>query len=605
MDLKVVSSVFDYDAYLGELKNTLSNDKTVYYLDTCFLSQMYKLNSTIRADFYKWLNSKIDYIKFPHWCYCEYLKRAINSEKLKEFYPLSKLQEKVNNLNVDFQLLKYFIDDEKVRTINFSPKVSSKADFVNELNKTSKFIETVAKTFRNNEEIESVRDEINIFLPKIVIKNEIIPNENLEKEFKIRCENKIPPGFDEEKSSNIIGDFIAWKEIINDCETNSHSKVIFLTNDMKKDWVYKPQKISYLGNVVSNSDKEKGKFLPAKIADPRLVKEFFENTNAQNFYILNFNLFCALISDINPSEYINLGDYAGYINKNEVSISENALCDIEETLVKGGPCVLPGIETYGIVDSMARVFSNQECQDVIDGFRSHNWYKQSSALYNAKSLDFSQLKNTEIFILGRNIYQSACGGENDASFLLNNPEQIKKYFTDENVQKNIIMGMLFEVYFDCKGELRKELKNRFLQKLFTLRSYYPREFKKIGDYLKSRTDNFVYYMETDVNFMYNFELNIKRCAKEEMGYNEIESIKINGHEILFDECDENYGARYLPLTRNYYVFDSIKDIFSTSLCIPLDLVQLDNRTLESKNLTIKKWVKIDSKANFDYKLEKN
>lgn len=600
MDLKIVPSLFDYDTYLAEVKKTLSDDKTVYYLDTCFLSQMYKLNSSIREDFYKWLNSKIDYIKLPHWCYCEYLKRAINSEKLKEFYPLSKLKEKVNNLNADFQLLKYFIDDEKVHAINFS----TKEEFVNKLNETSKFIDTVAKSFKNNEEIESIRDEINNFLPKILIKNQVIPNEDLKKEFESRVENKIPPGFDEYKKTNVIGDFIAWKEIINDCKTNKYSKVIFFTNDMKKDWVYTPQRIKYLGRTVQNSDKEKGIYLPAKIVDARLVKEFLENTNAQNFYILNFNLFCSLMSDINPSEYSNLEDYTGYITNDVERAIENEFSETEVMSMKESSCSSLGIEPYGIADSMARISPNQEYQDVIDGFRSHNWYKQSSALFNAKSLDFTKISDTELFILGRNIYQSACGGENDAVFLLNNPSQIKKYFNDENVQKKIIMGMLFEVYFDGKGEVRKELKSRLLQKLFTLNKCYPEEFRKIGEYLKSKTENFVYYLENDSQISYNFELTIskKKSTEDETEYNEIESIKINGHEILFDKFDEKYGARYLSLTRDYYVFNSLKEIFSTTLCIPFDLVKLDNHSLETKNLTIKKWIKINSKENCCYKL---
>ncbi|MBR5964573.1 MAG: hypothetical protein IK015_00415 [Treponema sp.] len=599
MDLKIVPSVFDYDTYLTEIKNTLSDDKTIYYLDTCFISQMYKLNLTIRSDFYKWINTNINYIKFPHWCYCEYLKRAVNSEKLKEFYPLSRLKEKVNNLNSDFQLLKYFIDDEKVHAINFS----NKEEFVNKLNETSKFIETVAKSFKNNEEIESIRDEINNFLPKIVIKNEVIPNGDLKKEFDIRIENKIPPGFDEDKQTNVIGDFIIWKEIINDCKTNSYSKVVFLTNDMKKDWVYTPQKIKYLGRTVQNFDKEKGKFLPAKIADARLVKEFLENTNAQKFYILNFNLFCTLISDINPSVYANLENYTGYITSDIEKAIENDTSDTEIISMKDSSGIALGIESYGIADSMARISTNQDYQDVIDGFKSYNWYKQSSALFNAKSLDFSKLTNTEIFILGRNIYQSACGGENDAAFLLNNPSQIKKYFIDENVQKYIVMGMLFEVYFDNRGELRKELKNRYLQKLFTLISCYSEEFKNVGEYLKSKTNNFVYYLESDCRTKYSFELQIKeKISEEERKFNEIESIKINGHEILFDKYDEHYGSRYLSLTRDYYIFDSLKDIFSTNLCIPLDLVQFENHTSELKNLTIKKWVKIDSKENHCYKL---
>ena len=37
-------------------------------------------------------------------------------------------------------------------------------------------------------------------------------------------------------------------------------------------------------------------------------------------------------------------------------------------------------------------------------------------------------------------------------------------------------------------------------------------------------------------------------------------------------------------------------------CIPFDLVKLDNHSLETKNLTIKKWIKINSKENCCYKL---
>ena len=162
----------------------------------------------------------------------------------------------------------------------------------------------------------------------------------------------------------------------------------------------------------------------------------------------------------------------------------------------------------------------------------------------------------------------------------------------------------FEVYFDGKGEVRKELKSRLLQKLFTLNKCYPEEFRKIGEYLKSKTENFVYYLENDSQISYNFELTIskKKSTEDETEYNEIESIKINGHEILFDKFDEKYGARYLSLTRDYYVFDSLKEIFSTTLCIPFDLVKLDNHSLETKNLTIKKWIKINSKENCCYKL---
>ncbi|MFJ7030597.1 PIN-like domain-containing protein [Bacillus cereus] len=56
----------------------------------------------------------------------------------------------------------------------------------------------------------------------------------LEKEWKRRAENNIPPGYmDKNKQSNKYGDLIVWNHI---CQINSD--VIFVTADVKGDWVH-------------------------------------------------------------------------------------------------------------------------------------------------------------------------------------------------------------------------------------------------------------------------------------------------------------------------------------------------------------------------------
>ena len=66
MDLMTVPAEFNYDEYLSELKALFADNEARYYLDTSFLSQMYKLNSSIRKDFYEWGKEKGENIKLPY-----------------------------------------------------------------------------------------------------------------------------------------------------------------------------------------------------------------------------------------------------------------------------------------------------------------------------------------------------------------------------------------------------------------------------------------------------------------------------------------------------------------------------------------------------------
>jgi len=99
---------------------------------------------------------------------------------------------------------------------------------------------------------------------------------------------------------------------------------------------------------------------------------------------------------------------------------------------------------------------------IVEDLKSYNWYTQSPAIEKLISLDWDKVSADDAFVLGRNLYQCACGGENRACEILNN---IRKEFASIPVERaiDLINGMFFEVYFDSEGEFRgANLKSRKL-----------------------------------------------------------------------------------------------------------------------------------------------
>jgi len=96
-----------------------------------------------------------------------------------------------------------------------------------------------------------------------------------------------------------------------------------------------------------------------------------------------------------------------------------------------------------------------------------NWYKQNDAL-DALSLEQIQSCSTdEAFILGRNIYQAACGGANSAtSFLADFKDKTVSLAAPQ--RKAILDGMLYEVFFDSEGQHREYPKLGSFEELFKL-----------------------------------------------------------------------------------------------------------------------------------------
>ena len=96
-------------------------------------------------------------------------------------------------------------------------------------------------------------------------------------EAKSRYEKQIPPGYkDYNKADNEYGDYLIWKQMI-DHAKNNHCPIIFVSNDIKEDWI---------------EDVAGLKLGPR----PELIDEFYKLTN-QYFYCYSLKQFISIVNE--------------------------------------------------------------------------------------------------------------------------------------------------------------------------------------------------------------------------------------------------------------------------------------------------------------------
>lgn len=107
---------------------------------------------------------------------------------------------------------------------------------------------------------------------------------------------------------------------------------------------------------------------------------------------------------------------------------------------------------------------------VIEGLQTHDWYRQNPAIEEFTTAVAGRASLDSLFVIGRNIYQAACGGSRDAIAYLSNFMARTTGLRPER-RKALLDGMLFEVFFDPDARLRKNLKMDKFQTIFDLQQH--------------------------------------------------------------------------------------------------------------------------------------
>lgn len=128
---------------------------------------------------------------------------------------------------------------------------------------------------------------------------------------------------------------------------------------------------------------------------------------------------------------------------------------------------------------------------IIQGLKTHDWYRQNPALDKLTPEVANKAGRNSLFVVGRNIYQAACGSSRTATEFLNSFMSKTSGF-DEERRKALLDGILFEIFYDSSSQLREQPKNRCLDLAFALQQYkeLAGSFAFISECLLARADRF-------------------------------------------------------------------------------------------------------------------
>ncbi len=167
-------------------------------------------------------------------------------------------------------------------------------------------------------------------------------------------------------------------------------------------------------------------------------------------------------------------------------------------------------------------------KEVVNGLKSMNWYTQADTIRTLTSLNYENVLASDIFVIGRNIYQAACGNCYDAQTFINSFESKS---IDEKTKLHLLNGIAYEIYFNSNNNLRVHPKTGYyiaviqlLEKdeFFGSRAFISSELSKI--------ENQILYIPGQNEIM---EFVIEKSNDE------LKSIMYKGINVL---CDGDGGA---------------------------------------------------------------
>lgn len=245
-------------------------DNAFFVFDTNVLLDLYRFSKKTRTDLFEILKDLRGELWMPYIISEEFMENRLNAVTtyMNELKKSNKDTEEKNNQFKNRFKIRVGDDDanqilKEIENISSSLKVIS--DKLDELDEELKVpVNTYDDTILN--------EIFNIFEKKVGIPLTEEEKEKYEQIGAERYEKKIPPGYmDKAKEKNKYGDFIIWKSAINYAKENKKN-LIFITNDLKKDWVSEKSRDNVRPNI-------------------ELVNEFIEKTE-QKFLLYSLDIFC-------------------------------------------------------------------------------------------------------------------------------------------------------------------------------------------------------------------------------------------------------------------------------------------------------------------------
>jgi hypothetical protein len=611
--MKFPINELNIDEYFKEIVAVLDAEDSKIFLDTNILAKYYAFHNIARAELNQWLRDLAlkKKLKIPGWVLNEYSKHYIR-QRTEEYLGDGNLISNIEEQFIKFKkFLPMYIEQDELSRYGYA----THQDLRDEMNEMQKKFQ-IFKKMKGNKKEHSIKmnQEITDLLKDCILDTDIFQlAEKVGRSAPLRYTNQLPPGFEDgEKGGNSAGDLILWTEILEYCKNNSIKKVILITNDNKRDWVYAPQKIKIGGRIKPNPQPN------FKLIDTRLSFEFKLATASEEIYIITLSTLTQALLQSGNQEFFQLAaalqieheeeqqskhtdnnisdtedvfdtDSFGSNQKNDAeSDRENAMSDESaESAIESIPSynsepireyeILQQYSADALADHSFKQFTNQNLAELVDEFKSYNWYRQNPAVAILDSLDDSDLKATpetknELFVIGRNVYQAACGGAWNAYSYV---EELagRKSKTKSFIHEHIINGMMFEIYFDSIGNFRGDsFKVGLIDIMFDFKvsdDFNP--YKFINEVINLHMSSLI-IKPNDANTKITFIINGETKETETEGIfgprGIINSVVENSIQLLHGGYGNHSIAEFIDIK-------DIQRIIQRKFAVPLNLISIE------------------------------
>lgn len=224
--------------------------------------------------------------------------------------------------------------------------------------------------------------------------------------------------------------------------------------------------------------------------------------------------------------------------------------------------IIDEYSSESLADSLYMLSSGNNIDKIIKDLKVSDWYTQNPAIGQLTADKINAAGNDSLFVLGRNIYQASCGNANSAtSFIENFRNNVLE--VDKDKSKCILDGMLFEIFFNSKGELRSDFKISRFNLVFSLKSYakFSESFNFIAEILLKYQSRF-YLIPGKIR---EVSVDVISDVNDE-GEHVIEEIHFQGFNIL----RKNDGSEDLDWGTYPIKYNKLVKVLSEEMVIPSD-----------------------------------
>lgn len=199
--------------------------------------------------------------------------------------------------------------------------------------------------------------------------------------------------------------------------------------------------------------------------------------------------------------------------------------------------IIQEYENTSLADGFFVIDETEASHQIIKGLKSHNWHAQNPALALLTAASSAHMSKHSLFVVGRNIYQAACGTAHSACHFIDDFSSLTSSFNRE-ARKAILDGMLFEVFFNAKGELRRKIKSRYFDQLFELQRNpdLKSSFDFISEALVAARGDF-YALPGK-----GHDLAVTVATRKDKDGYFVESVYVDGVDVLRREADDGEDA---------------------------------------------------------------